>query len=62
MPRKTPLMRDVEYRIGLPLEKALPGLLVAQGLAATSRALGVPTTTLSRWAMRLKVRWPGWRA
>ena len=56
--RKTPLMREVEYRIGMPLEKALPGLLAAQGLAATSRSLGVPDSTLSRWALRLKIRWP----
>ena len=60
--RKTSLMREVEYRIGMPLEKALPCLLAAQGLATTSRALGVPGSTLSRWALKFKVRWPRRRA
>ena len=60
--RKTRLMLEVEHRIGMPLVKALPALLAAQGLAATSRALGVSDSTLSRWALRLKAQWPGRRA
>lgn len=59
---KTRLMLEVEHRIGMPLEKALPALLASQGLAATSRSLGVPDSTLSRWALRLHIRWPGRRA
>jgi hypothetical protein len=53
--RKTKLMRDVEERFQRPLERLLPELVNQYGLSQAATEIGVSTSTVSYWMLKLGV-------
>jgi len=49
---KSKLMREVEAKIGQPLEEALPRLYEEGGIAHICRVLGIKRTTAFYWLLR----------
>lgn len=55
MVRKTKLMRAVEERYNIPLERLLPKMYNEQGLPAMSAELGVSEGTLWYWLLKFGI-------
>lgn len=51
--RKSRLMRQIEARLGRPLDQALPAMVEEMGLSATAEELGVSKSTIDYWLLKL---------
>ena len=51
--KKSRRMREVEERLGKPLEEVLPRLLSEKGFAQTASELGVSKATVGYWLLKL---------
>jgi hypothetical protein len=58
--RKTKLMRDVEERFQRPLERLLPELVNQYGLSQAATEIGVSTSTVPYWMLKLGLAIGGW--
>ena len=55
MYRKTKLMRQVEDRMGQPLERLLPRLINDIGLTEAAQEMGVSKATIGYWMLKMGI-------
>ena len=56
MAKKTKRMREIEQRMGQPIERILPRMVDEHGLTGTSEKLGVSKATIGYWMLKLNIR------
>lgn len=53
--RKSPMMLEVEEKLGMPLEEVLPGMINELGIAGTAVELKVSKSTINYWMLKLGI-------